>query len=359
MIKMRKNIVYPWNFGVGFANSLRLIFTTIFLLFSLFISGCANRQSKLEPTPTPIPTMVVASKPTYFVQRGEVINQIEFSGRVVPVVQQDLTFRTSGSVRKIYVKKADIVKEGQLLAELDSGPSEFDLRRAQVHLEIEQLKLKQIKLQLPENSEMYSVTVEIQQSQVELAQINVDELNLAVAIGQIVSPLNGTVMMVMMTEGNTIEAFKPVIIVADLRKLEVIGELKEAQLSQLTENIKVLITTIGAQGIAVEGTIRSLPYPLGSGNDSSSNSLRISFTSDPAGDGIKLGDLVNLTIVLEKKENVLWLPPQAIRNFEGRRFVIVQDSAAQRRVDVKVGIEAIDRVEIIDGLIEGDLVIAP
>jgi membrane fusion protein, macrolide-specific efflux system len=347
MIKMQKQTVNPQ------------LFLIIFLLCSTLISGCASKQSKGAPTPTPIPTMIIPTKPTYAVQRGEVINQIEFSGRVVPVVQQDLTFRTSGSVRKIFVKKDDIVKEGQLLAELDTGPSEFDIHRAQVNLEIEQLKLQLVMLQTPANSEINSLTVAIQQRQVELAQINVDELNNAVAVGQIVSPLNGTVMMVMMAEGNTIEAFKPVIIVADLSKLEVSGELTDAQLSKLSENISASINLVGRQSAAVEGTIRSLPYPYGSGNDSSSQTLRISFMSDPMTAGYNLGDLVNVTIVLEKKENVLWLPPQAIRNFEGRRFVIVQDGDAQRRVDVQVGIETSDRVEIVDGLNEGDLVIAP
>jgi multidrug efflux pump subunit AcrA (membrane-fusion protein) len=55
----------------------------------------------------------------------------------------------------------------------------------------------------------------------------------------------------------------------------------------------------------------------------------------------------------------MWLPPQAIRRFEGRRFVVVQDAEGQRRVDVKVGITSDDRVEILEGLEEGQVVIAP
>jgi multidrug efflux pump subunit AcrA (membrane-fusion protein) len=62
-------------------------------------------------------------------------------------------------------------------------------------------------------------------------------------------------------------------------------------------------------------------------------------------------------VVLERKDDVLWLPPQAIRTFEGRRFVVVQEGDAQIRVDVKVGIESEDRVEIEEGLSEGQVVI--
>jgi multidrug efflux pump subunit AcrA (membrane-fusion protein) len=56
---------------------------------------------------------------------------------------------------------------------------------------------------------------------------------------------------------------------------------------------------------------------------------------------------------------VLWLPPQAVRTFEGRKFVVVQEGDGQRRVDVKIGIQSEDRVEIEEGLKEGQVAVAP
>jgi hypothetical protein len=50
----------------------------------------------------------------------------------------------------------------------------------------------------------------------------------------------------------------------------------------------------------------------------------ISLEIDPDDFNLEEGDLMSVTLVLEQKEDVLWLPPQAIRTFEGRRFVIVQ-----------------------------------
>ena len=68
---------------------------------------------------------------------------------------------------------------------------------------------------------------------------------------------------------------------------------------------------------------------------------------------------MSIEVVLEQKDDVLWLPPQAVRKFEGREFVVVQDGELQRRVDVKVGIESRDRVELEEGLTEGQIVIGP
>lgn len=72
---------------------------------------------------------------------------------------------------------------------------------------------------------------------------------------------------------------------------------------------------------------------------------------------VEAGDLVRVTVVLEQKDGVLWLPPAAIRTFEGRTFVVIQEGAAQRQVDVTLGIESDDRVEIEEGLVEGDVVV--
>jgi hypothetical protein len=66
-----------------------------------------------------------------------------------------------------------------------------------------------------------------------------------------------------------------------------------------------------------------------------------------------------VTAEVERAQAVLWLPPQAIRNFSGRLFAVVQDGDVQRRVDVRIGVEAADRVEILEGIEEGQVVVGP
>ena len=45
------------------------------------------------------------------------------------------------------------------------------------------------------------------------------------------------------------------------------------------------------------------------------------------------------------------------RKFQGRDFVVVQREEGQQRVDVRLGIESIDRVEILEGVEAGQLII--
>jgi multidrug efflux pump subunit AcrA (membrane-fusion protein) len=78
-----------------------------------------------------------------------------------------------------------------------------------------------------------------------------------------------------------------------------------------------------------------------------------------ASSDLQLGALVQVTIVLDEKENALWLPPDAIRTFQNRSFVVVQTGASQRQVNIETGIEGQDRVEILGGLEQGQVVVAP
>jgi multidrug efflux pump subunit AcrA (membrane-fusion protein) len=68
---------------------------------------------------------------------------------------------------------------------------------------------------------------------------------------------------------------------------------------------------------------------------------------------------MSLIITIAERKNVLWLPASAIRQFGGRDFVVVQEDGVERRVDVRLGLEGNDRVEILEGLEENQRVVAP
>jgi multidrug efflux pump subunit AcrA (membrane-fusion protein) len=85
--------------------------------------------------------------------------------------------------------------------------------------------------------------------------------------------------------------------------------------------------------------------------------LRISF--DPAGRTLTIGDVADLTIVFRDEPNALWIPPAALIAFDQRTFVVLQDGAQQRQVDVTVGIRTAERIQILSGLQAGDVVVGP
>src|SRR6478752_7362797 len=113
-----------------------------------FLVGCASAPTtQTAPTPSPKPVAASLDKPTYPVQRGTVVDQLQLSGRVGAVQQQDLAFTQDGHLKTLYVDRTSVITHGQLLAELDLGELPNQLRQAQVSYDQAKLSLERDKAQ--------------------------------------------------------------------------------------------------------------------------------------------------------------------------------------------------------------------
>ncbi|MCX6028398.1 MAG: hypothetical protein NT169_03720 [Chloroflexi bacterium] len=190
------------------------------------------------------------------------------------------------------------------------------------------------------------------------AQLAVTKLEAAVSDAQIVAPFNGQVQVAfILSEGTAIDAFRPVATVSDLSVLEVRVDTLSVGSDDLSVDMPATVSFVGRPGVEMKGRIRQLPASGVLATIAQDKSLHIALEDPGISIGYASGDLTRIAIVLERKQDVLWLPPMALRTFEGRRFVVVQESGGQRRVDVKVGLEGDDRIEIASGLTEGQIVV--
>ncbi|MEZ4862215.1 MAG: efflux RND transporter periplasmic adaptor subunit [Caldilineaceae bacterium] len=385
--------------------TLLTLAATVFSGCSLLPASRAERAAADAPTPTPIPTPIVPVKPTYTVKRGEIVDEITFSGRISPVVEEELFFRAAGRVRSVFAKRNEMVKKDQVLAELEIDSLERELKTAQLSLDRAQVILDEAQHNLEEDIKVAQINVEMEQiklaslqsksspdqgavalqaKQVEIAQIALDRLkegvnplllndverakldvtrlNAEIAESQIIAPFDGQLLSVSLTPGQAVDAFRPVVTVADVTNLEVSADLLSNQMQDLAEGMPASVVLVSRPGVVLHGTIRQLPYPYGSGGgkaqtiEDQDKSTRFSLEESASDAGFNMGDLVRVTVELERKDNILWVPPQAIRVFDGRRFAVLLDGDTRRRVDVTVGIETQDQVEIEEGLEEGQVI---
>jgi multidrug efflux pump subunit AcrA (membrane-fusion protein) len=202
------------------------------------------------------------------------------------------------------------------------------------------------------------------ENNVERGRLEVQKLEASIADAQIIAPFDGELLSFAVVAGREGEAYKPVAIIAAPGEVEVSADIPSTQMVKLSENMPIIARLSSRPGEELHGFIRKLPYPYGGGGSSEEvededQSTRITLESIPPDLELEVGDVLRIEVVLERKDNVLWLPPQAIRTFENRRFVVVQEGEAQSRVDVKVGVEGEERVEIEEGLTEGQVVLGP
>ncbi len=480
----------------------RKIAISMFLLTAaMLLVACGSASGSTassRATPTPLPTPVVPEKPVYEVARGTVVKTLEFTGRVSPVLEQELFFKSDGFVAGVYFERGDEVEPGDLLAELEIGDlqnrlaqqqvalrtAEITLAKAeqqnadqlleaQIALEKLQLQMEQettggdsarlisarVNLQaaereLAEAQEAYDnawdpardwegymyepscllgqggsapctgeplhdrlerdratselrlnrakdsltvaraeysdaaasssaggLSIEILEKDVQLAEHKIEQLRRGVdplleldvaraeleiedterqiADARLVAPFAGELLSVGIRPGDNATAFKTAVVLADPNELEITAELGNEELSQMSAGQEATIRLRSRPDQDYQGAVRQLPYPYGGGTvetDGDETAARVAF--DDPDVKLELGELATVIITLEEKDDVLWLPPAAIRTFQGRDFVVVQgEDGSQRRVDVRPGIESDERVEILEGLEEGQVVI--
>ena len=116
----------------------------------------------------------------------------------------------------------------------------------------------------------------------------------------------------------------------------------------------VIIVTRDGRGAPVEGTVSSIKEPDESGTGDETT-LLIALGIDV----FEYQSGVRVSITGSSRDDVLWLPPEAIRSHDGKEFVIVVEGEGQRRVEVELGIQTENQVELSGDLAPGDAVAVP
>jgi len=125
----------------------RSLCAKVLLALIFLITAC--RRTDIPPVAsTPISVPGITSL-TYVVQRGNVTKTLEFTGRISPLEEVPLYFKTGGYVERVLVRPGDRVKAGDLLAELDAESgldgSQNQIALAELNLAVAQARLTQAK----------------------------------------------------------------------------------------------------------------------------------------------------------------------------------------------------------------------
>jgi HlyD family secretion protein len=183
------------------------------------------------------------------------------------------------------------------------------------------------------------------------AQLNIDQLNQKIADSSLYAPIDGVILEVAIAPGDAVQAYAKVIVIGLPEPKEVIASLAITDANRLSVGMTGACQVVNRPETAVGCIVRSIP--LSSRDADQTTRVAASLKDLPD------NQLVEVQMPLDVRENVLWLPPSVIRTFQNRTFVVLDTPDGPRTVDVQLGLQTDDRVEIVSGVNEGDVVIAP
>lgn len=337
------------------------------LAFSLPLAfaGCATK-SGTDDDATARPQVTLTR-----VVRADISRMITLTGTAAAPLNQDVrvSAMVSGRVAELKVAEGDPVKIGQVIAKLDGRPYHDQLLQAEGAAQQAKANLENAKLNRARNEDLFQRGIvarkdlEDARTQESVATAAVRQAEAALELAQlqlwrtkILSPLNGLVAKRFVSVGEQVDgtAAQPIVEVANLQEVEVLGNVPAMYLAKLRPGEAVDVTTEAVPGKKFPGRVAAISPAVDPATGVGLVRIRV-----PNSSGLlRLGVFLTAEIPIERHDHALCVPPGAIyRDEEGkpRVFVVNQDSATA--VPVKLGIETKDLAELLEGVKEGDTVI--
>jgi macrolide-specific efflux system membrane fusion protein len=355
-----------WTAELNKAKTAKIILSCLLSMGLVLTAGCSllPKENNEEAIPVIAPPKI-SQKPQYAVKTDTMETLVRGSGKIMATKEEELFFTLDNRrLKGIYVMPGDTVEEGQLLAELDVADVETELKG----LVLQQRKAEtDMKITLrdgsktPEELEQLKLDFEIKR------QTIADKQEL-IAKARLVAPFSGTLAAVYVQKGDLVKAYDAVVVDADLTKLIVALSLTADDLKKVAVGMEVRVDLNG-QG-QLKGKVEQLPNPKidpnGNGNgqgqgqgavkESLSNYLLVNLEKMP--ENTIRGTYLSAAIIINRKTNVMVIPPSTLRTVGARNYVQVIDAnGSKKEVDVEIGQQTSTSVEIIKGLTVGQKVV--
>ena len=212
---------------------------------------------------------------THVVAEYTVENTVTATGTIEPVETVEVGTQVSGKVEKIYVDFNDVVKKGQLMAELDKQTLNQSLSRAKASLTSAESQLNYAKLTYERTKQLYEANAATlaayQESQNAYTQAQMSKRNAQAAYDQamvdlgyaeIYSPIDGIVLDRAVEVGQTVAASfsTPTLftLANDLTKMQVEADVDEADIGQVKMGQRVTFTVDAYMDDVFEGTVNQI-----------------------------------------------------------------------------------------------------
>ena len=320
-------------------------------------------------------------------------NSVTATGTVEPVTEVDVGTQVSGIIDKLYVDYNDVVKAGQLIAEMDKVTLQAELESAQAEeasckTEYEYQLKNYTRTHTLHEKELVSdaeydeafYLYEKARNAYEQAKAAMVKVERNLGYATITSPIDGVVISRAVEEGQTVAAgFEtPTLftIANDLTQMQVVADVDEADIGQVRDGQRVSFTVDAYPDDTFEGVVEQVR--LEATTESSVVTYEVVITAHNPDLKLKPGLTANVTIYTLEKENALSVPTRALRFVPDAELLAelemtaepepAQSAGAAKRTvwvvkgqtlsprQVSAGATSGDRTVILEGLSDGDVV---
>lgn len=348
-------------------------------VFVLALSACGGRpqDDAASGSRAGIPVEVAVAT------RETIVASYTGTAALEPAREAQVAAKTSGVLLELLTEEGRRVKAGQVLARLDAERARLELARAEANL-------KRLENNFSRAEDLYSrkliSTEAFDQIRADLAsQRAAYELaKLELSYTEITAPIDGVISQRLVKEGNLIQPNQTLFRIDDFDPLLAVLNVPERELSIMRPGLDVRMVVDALPGEVFTGKVARVSPVVEAGT----GTFRVTTEfRDPAG-RLKSGMFGRLEVIYDTRVDALTIPREALAEEDGQAYVYVveqgipvevapagegrgrrrpaseaaeasprQPTTVARRRVVSVGVAHAGRVEIRDGLADGDKVV--
>ncbi len=355
-------------------------------LLIIFSNGCATTESNIEAEAA---VLVETAR----VSVGAVEEIVRTKGTLFALEEAQISPKLPGMLDKMLVDEGSEVEAGQPVALLEDtqyklarrqadkamvqakagvAQAKADVAKAEANFENVSSDLERIKRLYEKESiakqkydyaltgyRVAEATLKQASEQQLLAEAKQQEAQVGIDLAQtrlddtkVTSPIKGVITRKLKNLGEMIAAGHPIFLVEQLSVLELKAELSAKELSRLRTGLPV---TIYVEGFSEP--VRAQIDEVRPGVDKAHRTVQITSRIDNSSGRFSSGLFASVDIVLVRNERAVTVPKEAlVRSGERVSVFRVRDGRAEQ-VEVTVGLQQGDLVEIVSGLDEGEIVV--
>jgi HlyD family secretion protein len=311
---------------------------------------------------------------TVRVARGALERIVVASGTIEPENLVEVRPKVSGIVERFHVDAGDRVHAGQVIAEIDRETLEAAVREARAIVQEARVERDHAAVELDRRVDLFRRGVDSQdaldrdraahagaEARLQRAQATLERLEQELAYATITAPIDGLVLRRELNPGAAVASVASVtggtvlMTIADTSQMHLLGTVDENEIAQVRVGMEARIRTDAYPGRAFAGRVRKIAS-LGDRKENVT-SFKVEVTVLEGVDQLWPRMSGDADIVADVREGALIVPEAALL-YEGDSVLVERVERTSRarliRRPVRTGIFNGDRVEILDGLAEGD-----
>jgi len=333
-------------------STLCAIYALSALLLTLVLAAaCGRSEGKMETRDTPSQTKrvkvsVITTKPT------PIKDVLVLPGETEAWQDVRLASETDGVVEGIDPKEGDLVREGQLIAQIDVSTLKAALDQAEASFDLAD-KLYQRRKLLFERKVIAKEELDRSANERTLALTSLRRAKVMYKRGFLHSPINGLINRLYVDVGEFVDRGDPVADLVNVDKIKINVNVPELDVRFLRVGQKAMVTVDAFPGQRLTGTVDFVAYKA----DRATKTFHVRVVIENPKREIRPGMIARLAFLRRIIPDALVVPLFALVDKGGERIIFVEKDGIAYSRTVSIGVIEGDRVQITEGLEAGDHVI--